>query len=194
MRVGITSLGSSRSILKGEHRNHPVTVSVSCTFEKTISFLYRISTADIISDGGDDAGLREKVEACSKTGRGKEREKKPRGPPLGNAEMSLETRGEAVDGQVEWHTRDHNCRREERWWRVAEEQLMEARLGPSRLVRMWESMMSVCNAEKSVLLLETTSSSSVAAGPGVVGGEAFEVGFIWLRPVLLRTSPVILKV
>lgn len=59
---------------------------------------------------------------------------------------------------------------------MGEEQLVVARLGPSRRVRMWDSMMSGCNMEK----------LAVAAPSSVLGVEEeeedcgdVEGGFIW---------------
>lgn len=58
--------------------------------------------------------------------------------------MSWERRGEAVAGQVEWHMLSHRLWSEEWRRRAAEQQATEARDGPSKRLRMCESMISGC--------------------------------------------------
>lgn len=89
-----------------------------------------MSTAEIRTGGGEDA-------AAVVVGRrkGKEREKKEREPP-GKVEMRWRRRGVAVEGQVEWQmvVQMWSCWEEE--WTWEEAQLAEARVGPSRRLRM----------------------------------------------------------
>lgn len=74
--------------------------------------------------------------------RGKEREKKERGPP-GKEERRWRRRGEVVvEGKVEWQMVVQRWWWEEREWSWEEVELAEAREGPSRRVRMWVERMS----------------------------------------------------
>lgn len=121
---------------------------------------YFISTAESSSDGGvEDEWLRK-----LSSNRGKAFEKKARGPPLGKVEMTWLARGAAVDGQVEWQMLDQRLSWAEWWRRVVEQHAAEASAGPSRRVRMWDSMISGCKVE------------NPAAGGG--GGEFISGGGI----------------
>lgn len=106
-----------------------------------------MSTAEINSDGGfDDERVR--LRAAAKIG--KACEKKARGPPPGKVEMKWLSRGELVDGHVEWHMLDQRLSSEESWRRVVEQQAAEPRAGPSNRLRTWDLTMSGCKAESPV--------------------------------------------
>nr|GEZ10268.1 hypothetical protein [Tanacetum cinerariifolium] len=86
--------------------------------------------------------------------RGNDCEKNSRGPlpSLENVEMISFTSSFAVDGHVEWQTSNHK-----RWFVANMEfkavfaQLMEANVCPSSLVKTWDSIISLCKEEISVV-------------------------------------------
>lgn len=57
-------------------------------------------------------------------------------------------RVEAVDGHVERHMLSHKLWSEEWRRRAVEQQAAAARDGPSKRLRMWESMISWCKVQK----------------------------------------------
>nr|KYP73884.1 hypothetical protein KK1_006543 [Cajanus cajan] len=132
------------SIRNGEHRNHPVTVSVSTTLENITRGPRKRSTAEISSVvrsgfGGSFAGF----------GEGNVSAKKERAP-LGNVEMTWRTRGESVEGHLAWQAWAQRCGCEDRprsWEHVL---AAAARAGPSRRVRMWAWITSPGTSESVV--------------------------------------------
>ena len=143
-RVRTVSFGSSRSTRNGEHRNHPVSVSVSITFDKIRSWPWKRSTAEInwvvIGPGFFGEPLEELVTGWREAV--KESEKKER-EPLGNVEMTWRTRVVLVDGHVAWQARDQRWSpEEESAWSSEHVAAAEAREAPSRRARMWASITS----------------------------------------------------
>lgn len=149
---------------------------------KINSSLYRISTADINSVGGDRSRRDDEAVAAAsgrRRGRGNELAKKARGPPFWNCEMSRLTRKVEVEGHVDSQTLDHKRTWDESWESTVEEVLAEARVGPSRRVSMCVSMISGCNKPNSgcpemsdgVVFVESLEEEEEEEGGFILAGD-----------------------
>lgn len=126
---------SRASSRKGEVENQVEQVSDSKTLEKRTVFPWRISTVEMrhwVGGWTAETGIGGRGEGrAEKASEKKEREEE------GKVDMRLETRGWPHEGQIETQRRRQMSGWEERAWNWDETQLAEARVDPSRRLRMW---------------------------------------------------------